>query len=46
MKAMAKQRIALECLSYHASAPADEAQRLKVRNANYLVELYAQNTFE
>lgn len=29
MKAMAKQRIALECLSYHASAPADEAQRLK-----------------
>ncbi|KAK3091837.1 hypothetical protein FSP39_023062 [Pinctada imbricata] len=28
-KAMAKQRIALECLSYHASAPADEAHRLK-----------------
>lgn len=39
MKAMAKQRIALECLSYHASAPADEAQRLKVRNATHLVEL-------
>ncbi|XP_022315399.2 dual 3',5'-cyclic-AMP and -GMP phosphodiesterase 11-like isoform X1 [Crassostrea virginica] len=29
MKAMAKQRISLECLSYHASAPADEARRLK-----------------
>ena len=34
MKAMAKQRISLECLSYHASAPADEARRLKVRNSS------------
>ena len=31
---MAKQRISLECLSYHASAPADEARRLKVRNSS------------
>lgn len=30
MRAVAKQQVALECLSYHASAPADDAKRLKV----------------
>lgn len=29
MRAVAKQQVALECLSYHASAPADDAKRLK-----------------
>ncbi|XP_076074511.1 dual 3',5'-cyclic-AMP and -GMP phosphodiesterase 11-like isoform X5 [Mytilus galloprovincialis] len=28
MRAVAKQQVALECLSYHASAPADDAKRL------------------
>lgn len=30
VRAMAKRRIALECLSYHATVPADEANKLKV----------------
>lgn len=30
MRAVAKQQVALECLSYHASAPADDAKRLTV----------------
>ncbi|XP_021348961.1 dual 3',5'-cyclic-AMP and -GMP phosphodiesterase 11-like isoform X1 [Mizuhopecten yessoensis] len=29
IRAMAKRRIALECLSYHATVPADEANKLK-----------------
>ena len=33
MKAMAKQRVALEVLSYHSAAPLADVHRLKVRTA-------------
>lgn len=33
--AMAKQKVTLEVLSYHATAPKDEAEKLKVRQLFY-----------
>lgn len=38
VRAMAKQRIAFECLSYHATAPADEAMRLKVNTQSIIYQ--------
>ena len=40
VRAMAKQRVALEVLSYHTQAPNSEVQRLKVRTERLFVCLF------
>lgn len=42
VKAMAKQRVTLEVLSYHASAPMEEAEQLSVRIENSRIAQYTR----
>ena len=39
---MNKQRVTLEVLSYHATAPAEEAGKLKVRKINFAFYVSAE----
>lgn len=46
MRAIAKQQVALEVLSYHATAPAEEALRLKVRPSSTFSRIVVLFLFE